>query len=211
MGASTLRLLAALVRQSDPNDANSRAINIFYDNAQNVYGRSTPKWSDLGLDMRGRSTVMRESFRSTRPITEYALNVLYALQPPNNDPEHREAVERQLIELNERDRISWWQVRFAQSHGPTPVLKKYPSLDKQIDAIAGQIIQWVKAEAITPGDICLLDNGPDVRDAITGRLVSLLKTQGIALELLTGKQYSLMPIEFWQRRHTPSRATMPRS
>ncbi|MBE2233047.1 MAG: AAA family ATPase [Anaerolinea sp.] len=187
MGAHTLRLLAALVSQSDPDDANSRAINIFYDNAQNVYGRSTPKWSDLGLDMRGRSTVMRESFRSTKPITEYALNVLYSLQPPISDPEHRELVERQLIEKTDRDGRTWWQVRFAQTHGPVPVLKKYQSLDKQIDAIAGQIIQWVKTEAIIPGDICLLYNSPDVRNAINGRLVFLLKQQGITLELLTSK------------------------
>ena len=79
MGPSTLRLLSAIVKQQDAEDENSRAINIFYDNAQNIYGRSTPKWSEFGLDMRGRSTVMKESFRSTKPITEFALNVLYRL------------------------------------------------------------------------------------------------------------------------------------
>ncbi len=41
---------------------NSRSVNIFYDNAQNIYGRGTPTWSELGLGMRGRATVMKESF-----------------------------------------------------------------------------------------------------------------------------------------------------
>ena len=71
MGPNTLKLLSAIVRQRHEDDENSRAVNIFYDNAQNIYGRGTPKWSELGLDMRGRSTVMKESFRSTKPITEF--------------------------------------------------------------------------------------------------------------------------------------------
>lgn len=40
MGPNTLKLLSALVAQTDENDPNSRSINIFYDNAQNVYGSS---------------------------------------------------------------------------------------------------------------------------------------------------------------------------
>ena len=62
LGPNTLKLLTALVEHGDPDDPKSRSVNIFYDNAQNIYGRSTPKWSEMGLDMRGRSTVMKESF-----------------------------------------------------------------------------------------------------------------------------------------------------
>ncbi len=40
--------------------------------------------------MRGRATVMKESFRSTRPITELALNVLYTLQAPDDSDDHKE-------------------------------------------------------------------------------------------------------------------------
>ena len=66
MGPSTLRLLLGVVEQSDTEDANSRSAHVFYDNAQNIYDTKTPKWSEFGLDMRGRSTIMRESFRSTQ-------------------------------------------------------------------------------------------------------------------------------------------------
>lgn len=76
MGPSTLRLLLSLVEQGDPADENSRSAHIFYDDAQNIYRRKTPRWSEFGVDMRGRSTIMRESFRSTKPITEFAVNVL---------------------------------------------------------------------------------------------------------------------------------------
>ncbi|MBW2254654.1 MAG: AAA family ATPase [Deltaproteobacteria bacterium] len=73
MGPHALRLLGALARPADPAAAMSRPVIVFYDNAQNVYGRGTPTWSDLGLDMRGRSTIMKESYRSTRSNAELAL------------------------------------------------------------------------------------------------------------------------------------------
>jgi AAA domain len=50
---------------------------VFYDDAQNLYGRRRPTWADLGLDVRGgRSVVMDESFRNPRQVIESALNVL---------------------------------------------------------------------------------------------------------------------------------------
>ena len=72
LGPNTLKLITALVEHGDSEQPNSRSVNIFHDNAQNVHGRSTPKWSEMGLDMRGRSTVMKESFRATKPIAEFA-------------------------------------------------------------------------------------------------------------------------------------------
>ncbi|MBX3001532.1 MAG: AAA family ATPase [Caldilineaceae bacterium] len=193
MGHNTLRLLNTLVKQTNVQDPNSRAVNIFYDNAQNVYGRPRPHWPALGLDMRGRSIVMKESFRSTKPITEYALNVLYKLQPPDEDQDHRELVDRHLIEQTTRNGIKWWQVRFAQTDGPDPVLLKYRSLDQELDAIATQITKWVKQDAIAPGDICLLCNGPGVETGVRSRLHKQLQSQGIELEFLTGKDVDIDP------------------
>ncbi|MEQ8768695.1 MAG: AAA domain-containing protein, partial [Planctomycetota bacterium] len=55
LGHVTLELLVSLVH-SDPG-SDQRRIVIFCDNAHNLYGRRTRTWSELGLDMRGRSTV----------------------------------------------------------------------------------------------------------------------------------------------------------
>lgn len=52
--------------------------------------------------MRGRSSVMQESFRSTKPITEFALNVLYRLQPSEKGGDHAELTDRGLIERIDR-------------------------------------------------------------------------------------------------------------
>ena len=104
LGPSTLKLLTALVDHGDPEQPNCRSVNIFYDNAQNIYSRSMPKWSEMGLDMRGRSTVMKESFRATRPITEFAFNVLHRLCPEETrSPDHKELLEMGLVEAGERE------------------------------------------------------------------------------------------------------------
>jgi superfamily I DNA and RNA helicase len=189
MGPSTLKLLSALVEQADPNDPKSRSINIFYDNAQNVYGRGTPKWSEIGLDLRGRSTVMKESFRSTVPITEFALNVLYKLQPPDADADHKELVDRGLIERTQRNGTEWWHVRFNQVDGPPPVYKRYASLDKQVSAIAEQVFRWVKEEGVRPRDICILSNDKSHGERIAEETSGLLNRIGARAVFQAGQAF----------------------
>jgi ATP-dependent exoDNAse (exonuclease V) beta subunit len=178
MGPNTMKLLSALVEPGDASDPRARAVNIFYDNAQNIYGRSTPRWSEMGLDMRGRSTVMKESFRSTRPVTEYALNVLYRLQPPDADPDHKELVERGLVEQSRVASGPWWNVRFNQVEGPTPSFKKFASLEDQIDALGKQVVRWVRDEGVKPGDICILYNGGNVRWRLEQQVAPMLREIG---------------------------------
>jgi AAA domain/UvrD-like helicase C-terminal domain len=175
MGPNLIKLLSALVERTDPEDSNSRAVNIFYDNAQNIYGRSTPKWKELGLEIQGqRSKVMKESFRSTRPIAEFALNVLYRLQPPEADPDHKELVKQGLIERTQRGPQAWWIVRFNQVEGPTPIFKKYPSLDRQVDAVTEQVVRWIREDNVKPGDICILCNDKHFREQIRESLAPRL-------------------------------------
>lgn len=189
MGPNTLKLLAALVEQAEPANPKSRSINIFYDNAQNVYGRNTPKWSEIGLDMQGRSTVMKESFRSTVPITEFALNVLYRLQPPDTDEDHKELVRRGLIESSLRNGKEWWNVRFNQVDGPSPTFKKYTSLDNQVGAIAEQVFRWVKDEGVRPRDICILSNDKGHGERIADETTELLNKIGAKAVLQTGQAF----------------------
>jgi len=181
MGPHTLRLLSALVEPLDPANPGHRAMNIFYDNAQNIYGRRAPKWSDMGLDMRGRSTVMKESFRSTRPITEFALNVLYTLQPPDADPDHKELVERGLVERAQTPVGPWWKVRFNQVEGPVPLFRKFTTLEDQIEALGKQVVRWVREDGVRPGDICVLYNGQNIKYRLEQQVAPLLKDIGTGL------------------------------
>lgn len=173
-GDATLKLLAQLIEARDGGDPRARSMNIFYDNAQNVYGRGTPRWSELGLDMRGRSTVMKESFRSTHPVAEFALNVLYRLHPPGNDPDHRELVERDLIEQDTRNSRSWWRVRFNQVAGPPPEFRHFSNRDGELSALCTQIRHWIDGEGVRPGDIRVVVNDRVLRSRITAALTVAL-------------------------------------
>jgi len=48
LGPITLKLLTSLVEHGDPADPKSRSVNIFYDNAQNLYARrGVPRWTEM--------------------------------------------------------------------------------------------------------------------------------------------------------------------
>lgn len=189
MGAETLRLLTALVEPL-PEAPRARQVLLFYDDAQNLYGRAAPRWSELGLDVRGRSTVLRDSHRSTRPIAELALNVLYRLRPPRDDPEHRELVRLRLIEPTAPPRPApppsapWWRVRFCEVEGPLPTLRVYRSRGEELAAAAAQLERWVREERVPPGLVRVLYNG--LRGPIERELAPLLARAGVPFELQTG-------------------------
>lgn len=189
MGPSTLKLLSAIVQQKDVTDANSRSINIFYDNAQNIYRRGTPTWSEVGLDMRGRSTVMKESFRSTKPITEFALNVLYRLQPPDASADHKELVSRGLIEKTQRNGSDWWTVRFNQIDGPKPSFRQYMNLDQEFEAIAAYCRELIQSEGVQPSDICLIYNSSNIKWRLETQVGPKLKDLGVELSVQTNRPF----------------------
>lgn len=185
MGPHTLRLLSSIVSQTDEIDENSRSVNLFYDNAQNIYGRSTPKWSDFDLDMRGRSTVMKESFRSTWPITEFALNVLYRFQPPEKNPDHKELLTRGLVVRSKKNELEWWKVRFNQIDGPKPELYQYNSLEEEFEAIGQYCRQLIKHQGVQPSDICLIYNGKNIPGWLRKKVAPKLNDLGVELSVQT--------------------------
>jgi hypothetical protein len=51
----------------------TKSLFIVYDNAQSIYGkRKTPVWSHLGIEAKGRTTVMKLNYRNTNEICAFA-------------------------------------------------------------------------------------------------------------------------------------------
>jgi superfamily I DNA/RNA helicase len=186
MGPSMLRLLLSLVQQNVGSDPNSRAANIFYDNAQNIYGTGTPKWSQYGLDMRGRSSVMRESFRSTKPIIEFAVNVLDNL---SETEEHHELIDLGLLKEAVRGDESWLEVAFNQVGGPRPHVQVCSRVDEQFEKLGDHLIHLLTAEAVSPNDICILYNGKHVARELINSLSSRLAPFDVELSQQTGQAF----------------------
>ena len=189
MGPSTLKLLLSIVEQTDSEDPNSRSAHIFYDNAQNIYGRKTPKWSEFGLDMRGRSTIMRESFRSTTPITELAVNVLHRLTPAEQRQDQNELMEMDLIESSERNGEEWLRVRFNQIDGPKPIFRALDNRSAEIELIAGHLKYLIQKDGISPSDICLIYNGQSVVQVLESKLGPKMAEIGVELSVQTNRPF----------------------
>ncbi|TWU45315.1 RecBCD enzyme subunit RecD [Novipirellula aureliae] len=192
MGPATLRLLLSIVEKSDENDANSRSAHIFYDNAQNVYDTKTPKWSEFGLDMRGRSTIMRESFRSTTPITELAVNVLSRLSESSTRQEQQELLQLGLLEKTDRNGEEWLRVRYNQIDGPKPIYHSFDNRSQEMASIAGHLKHLIQKDGISPTDICILYNGR-VQNILQSSLAPALAEIGVELSFQKNRSFERQP------------------
>lgn len=203
MGPSTLKLLLSLVEQTDADDPNSRPAHIFYDNAQNIYGRKTPKWSEFGLDLRGRSVILKESFRSTTPITELAVNVLYQLS--STDPLHdfEELFELELLKSCQRQGQPWLEVQFSHLDGPAPIFHLCDRRENEIERIATHLRYLVDQEQISPQEITLLYVGDYVVNTLETQLVPRLSGSGIELSIQKNRTF--------ERRQNTVLVTTPHS
>ena len=193
MGPSTLRLLLSMVDQTDQADHNSRAAHVFYDNAQNIYGCQPPKWSEFGLDMRGRSSMMRENFRSTKPIAELAVNILRQLTHKDQRHDQAELLKLGLVALVERGGAEWLDVRFNEIHGPRPIFRHYESRVAEVIGIAGHIRHLVQKDGISPADMCVIYNGRSVLQTLESQLRPKLAEFGVELSVQRNRSFERRP------------------
>ncbi len=189
MGPSTLKLLLSVVEQSDNENPNSRPAHIFYDNSQNIYDRKTPKWSEFGLDLRGRSTIMRESFRGTHPIAELAINVLNRLTPKDKQLEQQELIELGLIEKCQRNGEEWLRVNFNEIQGPKPIFRSFDSRSAEIELIATHLKHLICNDGISPSDISIIYNGNSVATLLELKLAPMLTEIGVELSIQVNRTF----------------------
>jgi superfamily I DNA/RNA helicase len=176
-GDAPLRVLAGLV---EPGPDGRRALMMFYDNAQNVFGRTRPQWRELGVDLRGRSDVMRESFRTTRAISELALNLLGQLSPLENDPDLRElmrATGHDALPLLQHDGRAW-RARFCSVAGERPEVTVFDSREQEQAAVVEAVCRWIHREAVSPGAVRVVTQSKSLRQD----LLRALRGHGFRVE-----------------------------
>lgn len=148
---------------------------VFYDDAQNLYGATRPTWSDLGLEVRGRSVVMDESYRSTRQIIEPAFNVLVGSYAPQQVRMRRFADlatlrEKHLVTVRGEHII----VRFARREGDPARLLRSADTAAEDAAIADRAAHLLRDEGLCPHDLMVLtarrDRAGAIAKALSGRV-----------------------------------------
>lgn len=151
------RLLKELCRVKDGSEPN---LYVFYDDAQNLYGRGRPNWQSLGLNVRGgRSFVMTQCFRNTRPVVEATFNVLYGScaatqgQAPTKEFGDIGTLEQKgLIEKEE----GFWRVRFAPREGDKPRLSIVSGTKLENELVVSRLRRLIGEQEVRPEDIHVL-------------------------------------------------------
>lgn len=152
------RLLLDLIK---PNEiSGEKTLVIFYDDAQNIYGRTRPVWRDIGINVTGeRSYVMRECFRNTRQIVELAFNVLLGSQAPAE----MKVQTRTYADINYLKEIKVIEeagdhirVSFAEREDKKPEIQEFPDEISEIDWISSEIIRLIREEKVRTEDILVV-------------------------------------------------------
>ena len=137
----------------------AKNIVICYDDAQNLYGRPRPNWSRLGIQVAGRRTyVMKTCFRNSRPIVEFAFNVLLGIQADTRVMTKGFADVTYLKENGLVDELpDRWAVHFAErSEGELPQVVLFEQRADEHRWIVNKLHHLIDHENVRPEDILVV-------------------------------------------------------
>lgn len=122
--ADWLRLVVQMI------DPDSNSLLLLYDDAQSIYKKEGGlgfSLSSVGIDARGRTTVLRLNYRNTREILRFAYDFAHRyLDTKNADEDH----------------IPLLEPRAAGSSGPEPVIKRFGCLQDEARYAVACICKW---------------------------------------------------------------------
>jgi len=185
-----IRLLSRLCRT--PPEGGLPEIYLFYDDAQNLYGRPRPTWEQLGVKLVGRSHVMVECHRNTRQIVEPAFNVLLGSTAPEGVRVHtRQFADTHYLEkdrnvLKQEDEL--WRVGFAARNGDWPRLHRVEDLEDENLAILRRLRWLIEEEDVRPEDILVLGPSRQRLRWLATFLDAHLSVDGVLLPFEPGRK-----------------------
>lgn len=168
------QLLTELCRVQAGHEPN---MYVFYDDAQNFLGRKRPNWLSVGLNVRGgRSHVMSQCFRNTRPIVEAAFNVLYG-SCANGEGEIPTKEFGDIATLQEKQAIvreadGFYRISFAVRDGQPPKFTFASSPAAETQAIVTRLRWLIEEQRVRPQDILVLGFSRNRIEAIAGAVAA---------------------------------------
>lgn len=146
-------------------------IVVFYDDAQNLYGRPRPTWSRLGIDVTGRTRVMKKCFRNTKQIVEFAFNLLLGVKAETRVGTKGFADVETLKENGlVRELSDRWAVNFAERVGVPPEVALFGSREQEKEWIKAGVRRLITEEGVRPRDILLVSEGAKEFESVTDSL-----------------------------------------
>ncbi|MGI6557988.1 MAG: UvrD-helicase domain-containing protein [Limnochordia bacterium] len=132
LSMSAYRLLRAMAGEERPND-----LFIVGDAHQRIY-RNQAVLSHCGVNVRGRSSHLRISYRTTEEIRKWAFRLLKGISFDDLDGGSDDG-----------------RVCLSLTHGPEPVVRDFESLDSEFAYLLGEI-RRLEAQGTSLRDICVV-------------------------------------------------------
>lgn len=126
------RLIRAMAGEEHPND-----IFVVGDSHQRIY-RNHPTLSKCGINVRGRSSILRINYRTTEEIRKHAFALLNGISFDDLDDE---------VDLGDKCQ--------SLTHGEKPVITNFNNANDEFEFIA-QEIKSLKANGVELTDICVV-------------------------------------------------------
>lgn len=161
--------LTLVVQMVDPE---TNSMLLLYDDAQSIYKSRTGlgfSLSSVGIEAKGRTTVLRLNYRNTREILEFAYNFAkHYFDPQAADDDHIPLIEPQA----------------AGNSGPMPTVRPFNTQEEEVAYTLACIKKW-HAGGVRWGDMAVLyAKGQEGHS-----LVAQLKASGIPHAWLAVKAY----------------------
>lgn len=122
------------------------------DAAQSIYYRGV-SWRDAGVNITGRTHILKKNFRNTRQVLKAAWSMMQA------GGEMAAALGEELIEPDSVQKI-----------GPLPEVVLRDGVIGQIDELCERVMKLCEGGRVTPGDIAVLAPQKEVLQTIESRL-----------------------------------------
>lgn len=126
------RLIRAMAGEEHPND-----IFVVGDSHQRIY-RNRPTLSKCGINVRGRSSILKINYRTTEEIRKHAFALLNGISFDDLDDE---------VDLGDKCQ--------SLTHGEKPVITNFNNANDEFEFIA-QEIKSLKANGVALTDICVV-------------------------------------------------------
>ncbi len=150
--------LELVVGMVDP-DINS--LLLLYDDAQSIYDKKSPldfSLSSVGIQARGRTTVLKLNYRNTREILDFAYRFAGEYLRPN---------------ARDEDHVPLIEPVATGRQGPAPVVKTFDFYEEEVNYIA-RIFKKIHDEQETPwSDMCVTYRSHWMGEKLHVRLTSM--------------------------------------
>ncbi len=150
-----LKLVVSMV------DPDTNSLLLLYDDAQSIYSKKKQldfSLSSVGVQARGRTTVLKLNYRNTNEILSFAYKFASRyLKPDAKDEDHVPLIEPEA----------------AGRHGPAPVVKSFKSYEEEVGYIARVFKRMHDEQGILWSDMCVTYRNNWMGEKLNAQLASI--------------------------------------